>query len=237
MSLSDVSIIVTSFLRPGCLFECLDGLDKNLPECPVIVVDDSGIDMPSAIQLPFDSGLSAKRNAGVAACETPFLLMIHDDQNLGSPEAREGVERLLFALERDPSIDVAAGRNNGVVYEGFLEYKPGEYIKETRLQCDGSSYRYKVDIAGNYFMARTERVVPWDNRMKITGEHGDWYLSMKEAGRCVVWVPGVNGPCQAPDPKKESPSYKQYRGRKDGHQIFKQKWNIPTYIDFDGRKS
>jgi hypothetical protein len=41
-TLHDVTILITSFLRPGYLRDCLAGIRRNLPECKVIVVDDGG---------------------------------------------------------------------------------------------------------------------------------------------------------------------------------------------------
>src|SRR5437016_5251390 len=120
MSLLDhVSILIPSFLRPGFLRECLLGIAANLFECQTIVVDDSGpllreLAIPTGVNcqlvsLPFDSGLSAKRNAGVRVCQTKYVLLAHDDQDFRSPETRAGVETLAWVLNAYPSVDVAAG--------------------------------------------------------------------------------------------------------------------------------
>ena len=252
--LHEVSILITSFLRPGYLKECLAGIEKNLPECKVIVVDDSGgEDLGSGadrrfISLPFDSGLSAKRNAGVKACTTSYLLMGSDDFDFGTGEARAGIEKLVRVLEEHPSVDVAGGHHNNQPYEGFLELMPGSYIKETRLFSSNDQPRrasslsneyevYKVDLIVNYFLARTQsiRLFPWDERMKIGGEHGDWFLTLKDAGKMVVWMPGVNINELPRDRSKEHPDYGRYRGRalSLGHKIFLDKRGIKHYFGFD----
>lgn len=253
--LHKVSILITSFLRFGYLKNCLAGIEKNLPECKVIVVDDSGdTSLGSSemgrvfIYLPFDSGLSAKSNAGVRACMTDYLLMGSDDFDFSTDEARAGIEKLVRVLDEHAIVDVAGGHHNDQRYEGFLESVPGTYIKETRIfgpnGPQGSSRSlsenyefYKVDLIVNYFLARTEsiRPFPWDERMKIGGEHGDWFLTLKDAAKTVVWVPGVNINEQAHDRSKEHPDYGKYRGRAIslGHKIFLEKRGVRDYCGFD----
>jgi glycosyltransferase involved in cell wall biosynthesis len=242
MDLSQVSILITSFLRPGLLADCLTGLHASLPECPIIVVDDGGLSTwPTGcefISLPFDSGISAKRNAGIEVCRTPYLLLGCDDFDFR--DARPGIEKLLGVLERHPEIDVAGGRVENNPYEGFLELVPGECIREHSLTTDGAAEFYPVDLTVNYFLARTERMLPWDARMKIGGEHGDWFLAMKEADRRVVWVPGVSISTLPANRKKMiHPDYGKYRRRAvtQGFQVFKQKRDIQYYVGFDGTET
>lgn len=253
MPLSDVTVGITSLLRPGYLLVCLDGIRKNLPEVESIVADDSDSDLcahvagPQCIRLPFDSGLTVKRNATVAMTKTKYWLCGSDDFNFSTLEARHGIEKLVKVLDENPDIDVAGGRHEGMEYEGYLEYVPGSHIKETRLEpCPGLEF-YCVDLTVNYFLARTNRIIPWDETIRpIGGEHGDWFLSMKEAGRKVVWVPGVNitaltlgtGEGQVRPPGQDY-RYNGFRRRayQCGHTIFKKKRNIVDYIGFDGGKS
>ena len=255
MPLSDVTILITSFLRPGYLFECLKRIRENIPECKVVVVDDSDVNLHDypmwdsrlegyeVIHLPFDSGLPAKRNAGAKAIKTKFMLMGTDDFDFGTPEARAGVIKLLETMESFPQIDVAGGHFNRQPYEGFLDYVPGSHIKETRLFTDPKPWAeltqpfYQVDITVNYWMARPELLaeIPQDERMKIGGEHGDWFLSLKEAGKLVVWIPGVNINSLPYEPKWQHRDYNTYRGRAKnlGHQIFLTKRGIKNYYGFD----
>lgn len=245
--LNDVTILITSFLRFGYLNTCLHGAREKLPECGLLVVDDSDETQKETIhsggswtivEMPFDSGLAAKRNMGVRYCKTQYLLLGCDDFDFSTSEARQGIERLLSVLEENPDIDVASGRVDNHPYEGFLEYKPGHFIREHRLTPNHTAPFFDVDLTVNYFLARAARIVPWDDRMKIGGEHGDWFLSMKEAGRRVVWVPGVNITTLHLGTSKnvQSPLYGGFRGRalELGHRIFKEKRGIRDYIDFGG---
>jgi len=235
-NLSDVSILITSFLRPGCLQKCLQSL-KNLPECRVIIADDSGDGIQADIKLPFDSGLPAKRNAGVRACKTKYLLMGCDDFDFGTQEARNGIIKLLETLDNNPHIDVAGGHVNNNSYEGFLQLFPGSHIKETRLRPDGKRPYYKVDLTVNYFLARTEsiRSFPWDERMRIGGEHFDWFWDLKRASKYVVWVPGVNINQLPYNVKNEHHDYAKFRGRAVnlGHKIMLEKRGVKRYLGFD----
>lgn len=242
--LKDISIIITTFLRDGYLFECIKRIKQSLPECPIIVVDDGHITNDKLalssdltyIQLPFDSGLPAKRNAAVKALQTKYALMASDDFDFGPIQVKEGIERLLKVLDSNPNIDVAGGRVANNRYEGFLNYEPGYFIKETFLEQDGTKSFYPVELTVNYFLARKEVLAAfqWDERMKIGGEHGDWFLELKLNKKQVVWVPDVNINELLLDCKHENPEYSKYRSRAGrlGHQIFLEKRNIKEYFSF-----
>lgn len=248
--LKDVTILVTTFLRDSYLYTCLEMIGRGLgPDVKVIVIDDGRVNPHKnafyrgieAIghqytYLPFDSGLPAKRNVGVAQTKTKYVLMGCDDFDFSTAKAKVGVEKLVKVLDENPDIDVAGGRHNNNPYEGFLTVVPGQYIKETRLVPDGTKEFYKVDLTVNYFLARTEviRNYPWDERMKIGGEHGDWFLTLKEAGRNVVWVPGVNI-TEFAVPNGSDPQYGKYRARARelGHKIFLEKRGVVDYKGFE----
>lgn len=227
------------------------GCFKNFPECPrVIACDDGGYTHPSLVTvvLPFDTGLTAKRNAAVRAIHTRYTLMASDDYDFRQCYVRTGVERLVATLDAHPEVDVAVGTYNRKRYEGFLEYKPDEYIKEIALSQEAKPTfekpypAYKVDIGINYFVARTDvlRLYQWDESIRpIGGEHADWFLSLKKQGRIVVWVPD----CYIENIRNiegnktwEHPDYRQYRWRAalTGHKIFLKKWHVKNYIGFNG---
>ena len=233
-NMSDVTILVTSFLRPGCLAECMASIKLWLPDCKVIVIDDGDLPLAlpdpgncdwSLIRLPFDSGLSAKRNAGVKAATTKYVLLGCDDFYFFDA-ARKGIELLIDALglfgpdnlRVRNSVVLASGRVDDNPYEGFLEYKKGEYIKETRADVSSSVHEgdcQLVDLTVNYFLARTEALkqFPWPEEMKIGGEHVCLFLDLKLAGKNVAWVKGVNVTTQLYDPSKQDPRYAQFRAR------------------------
>ena len=249
MPLSDVAIAITSLWRHGYLRSCLNGIVKNLPEVVVMVADDSDTDLcakivgNTCIRLSHDAGLSAKRNAIVRSCQKPLLLLACDDFDFSTPEARLGVEKLARVLDENPEVDVAGGRVDGRAYEGFLEYVPGEHIRELPFLSDNSEKSklfYPVDLTVNYFLARVDTIkaFPWPEEMRIGGEHVCFFLDLKQAGKRVVWVPGVNVNTfhLPPTPDVQDPRYYGFRRRAIslGHPLMKKRYNITKYIGFDG---
>lgn len=232
MNLSNVTILITSFLRPGYLTDCLAGIKKNLPECQVVVVDDGDAKGDDIISMPFDSGLSAKRNVGVAATHTTYLLMGSDDFDFSTKEARDGIEKMVGLLDADSTIDIAGGHVNGEVYEGNLFVAPGQYIAQSRVSPLPSGVS-PCDLVVNYFVARTEsiRPFPWDERMKIGGEHGDWFLTLRDNGKKVVAISGVNITTLPHNASKEDPRYSAFRARAKnlGHKIFLHKRGVSHF--------
>jgi glycosyltransferase involved in cell wall biosynthesis len=252
--LSDVTIIIPTFHRRGYLRECLHGISRNLPECNVVVVSDDGEPVERSSdpwfdwqRLPFDTGLTAKRNAAVRLSKTKYTLMGCDDFDFSTDEARRSITQFAEVLTQNANVDVVAGRVNLRPYEASrLEYVPGEYIREHALDLRNElpfilkPYTlWKVDLAVNYFLARTDvlREVPWDETIRpIGGEHADWFLDLKAASKTVAFLPLANINTQPYDPSKQDSKYKEFRQRAltTGHALMKKKRNIKQYIDFNG---
>jgi len=221
MSLEQVTIAITSFLRPGYLKVCLEGISKNLPDAAVLVADDSDNNLCSSmvsgcLVLPFDSGLTRKRNAIVRACQTPFLYMGSDDFDFSTKGFRLGLEQAVALLSTNPEIDLVGGRVDNNPYESHLEYDAAENVmRERRLVPDGYHYQ-KCDLVVNAFLARTStlREVPWDeNIFPIGGEHGDWFLDMKAAGKTTVILRGLNINTLSLGASAQDPRYNGFRRR------------------------
>lgn len=257
MDLSNVSIVITTFLRDGYLFDCIAGIIKNLPECKIIVVDDghTATDKDAlfkylreeghkTIHLTFDSGLSAKRNLAAKLADTEYVLIGCDDFDFSTLEVRRGIARLVEVLDYDPLTTIASGHVNNSPYEGFLSLENG-VLTETNLNpnIDPSEIIngikvYPIDLSVNYFLARKEVLVdnPWDERMKIGGEHGDFFLQLKHKKNRTVLVTNVNINTLPEDSKKQDSTYGSYRGRAvtQGHTVYLQKNGITKFIGFSG---
>lgn len=256
--LTDITIAVTSFLRMGYLAECCCALTRHLPECPVLIADDSIPDPKRSLdyitvgtfekqtypvlRLRFDSGLSAKRNAIVRACETKYLLLYCDDFR-ADEECRAGILRALRFLDdriltRGDAF-VVGGRANNHPYECYLEYVRGEYIREKRAEFGGAAdFCYKVDLTANYFLGVTEimKRFPWPEEMKIGGEHVCFFLDLKLAGLGVWWMPHFNVKTMTLPPSAQDSRYPEFRARafELGHQAMKRRYNIKKYIGMAG---
>jgi hypothetical protein len=250
MLLEDLTIVIPTFHRRGYLKSCLEGIAKNLPECSVVVVSDDGVAPEFAglwnswLTMAYDTGLTGKRNFGVQAVRTPYTLMGSDDFDFSTREARIGIVQMTKVLKYNTNIDVVVGRHNNRDYHGYLEYKPGEYIKEHRLdmlQTPPIMLRphvlWEIDIGPNYFAARTSvlRTVKWDETIRpIGGEHADWFLDLKEADMVVAYLSLANINEQPSDPSKQHPAYHRFRNRCwDGHALFMKKRGIKKYYGFD----
>jgi hypothetical protein len=247
MRLSDTTIIIPTFHRRGYLRDCLHGISWNLPECDVIVVsdDDEGTKGNCTVwrTLPYDTGLTGKRNLGVNLTRTKYTLIGSDDYDFSTTWARKSVIEMMMVLKYNQCVDVVAGRVNNKPYEGFLEYVKGSYIKEHRLHATDVPFilkpfvLYSIDIAANFFLARTEvlREIPWDANIRpIGGEHADFFLDLKAAGKCVAFLPYANINTFPYDASKQHPDYREFRRRANiGHELMMRKRDIKDYYGFD----
>lgn len=251
MNLADVTVGISSFLRPGYLSRCLESIAEHLPEVTVLVADDSDSDIcakiagPGCIRMAFDSGLSAKRNALVARCTSDLFCLFCDDFK-ADEECRAGVLLLLEVLDKWPDIAIAAGRVDGRAYEAMLEYIPGQHIRETRVDVRQGLYGrpawVPVDLAVNYFLARTAvmRDVPWpENIRPVGGEHVAFWLDAKMKGYKSVFVHGVNVKTMTLGPEAQDVRYPAMRARAyaTGHIAMKRHYNILKFIGMAGDES
>lgn len=267
IDLSKVTVVITTFLRPGYLHNCVVSIKGRLPECSIAVACDDGgyTDLSTYepfkdlkyVQLPFDSGLTAKRNRAVELVETPYTLIASDDFDFSPASVRNGIKRMVCVLDTHSEIDVVCGTYNNKEYEGRLVYKPGEYIAECRIPASAfahwaslrpikdelrhsewdNPYAVKIDLGINYFLARTTvlRQVPWDETIRpIGGEHADWFMMMKDYGKVVTWTPGAEIHTFEKNESWQHPEYRYYRRRAHlGHELFLKKWGVKRYYDFN----
>lgn len=252
MPLSDVSLIVTAGHRTGYLRQCLAGIGRFLRECTTIVVNDDGArpKTPLGIDLygwtvwdevPRDTFLTKKRNLAVSLIDTKYAVLLADDYVIDA-DTRRVLIKMTNILDKYTLPDVIGGNFRGVAYEGFLKIVEGEYIQAVPLDTKshplikGRTKLWQVDMTANFFMARTAvlRDVPWDETIgPIGGEHADWFLDMKAAGKVVVWTEGLNIDEQEKDATKEAPYYGTMRRRAwDGHALMLKKRGVKRYVSF-----
>lgn len=247
---ADVTVVVKSFLRFDCLRRCLDSLRFFYPGLPVIVVDDSlqpgeSHTDPDAIycrerpgvhwiELPFDSGVSAGRNAGVEAVRTKLVWLIDDDHVI-TDETR--LSALLDVLNADRKVQLVCGvirevsrghdgatasnwaadlALNGGVLSGIPLRRPWQ---ETR---DGTWYR-RADRFINMFLAPRDVLqrCPWGAEHKIAGEHLDHVLRLWDAGIGVAYTPN----CIAGEINANSAAYRAFRCRSSERQA-EERWGV-----------
>ncbi len=197
---SRVSCGIKTFNREQKLASCLASLvDKGFHA--VIVADDGNITpgkrevyetyrkiLPmQLITLPFDTGISAGRNAIVDQCTTEYLLMLDDDQIVP-----ENIGDLLLIMEQNTSLGGISGvwNDNGKQRCGATNlFVSGKYVvkdirqKPKKMSAGKLSY-YVYDFIPNSTLFRTEclRQIPWDPFYKIGSEHLDFYLKHQKHG-------------------------------------------------------
>ena len=159
----------------------------------IVIVDDSrrpmtapdeGVDV---LALPFDSGVSTGRNAGLAAVRTPYVLMADDDHIL---TRSVHLDEVLSYLERNPQVDAVAftvieiprlysidfGPESNALFPGHepLKIPYGTEIDGLRVQAK----------TAQCYVARTDalRAVGWDDALRML-DHSD--LFSRAAGRMV----------------------------------------------------
>lgn len=248
-TLKDVTVLINNFLRPQYTRKCIESLRTNYQDINFIVgnsdepddelkkfVTDNG---GAYIDLPFDCGITTARNEMVKNVNTRYCL-IGDDDFYYTPEAH-----LEIMLEFMQIADVCGGRiiENGNIrdYQGFIE-DHGDQLVYRKLLLDAwknfKTYRYKdCDLTFNFFMAPTRilKRVKWDENIKVSYEHSDWFLTAKEAGLRVIFTPHcvVTHKPELDEPIDQD-RYSKFRNRRTDRDYFFEKRGLKSCIDMSG---
>ena len=180
---SKITAVIKTFERPGRLKILLSSLRRLrlYPEMRTIVVDDSRhpgmIHGVENIHLPYDSGVSAGRQAGLDAVKTEYVLNLDDDYIF---YRKSDILSSLHYLENTPNVDLVGGRVLYLPYYGELEYfnnhslMPNE--KENKVP-KGTDINGLIvyEKTANFWLGRTDRIrqVGWDPRLKRL-DHADF---------------------------------------------------------------
>ena len=208
----NISIGIKTFLRDEQLFNTIQAIRTNLPGMQMLIADCGEMtDQKDGlyaelereghvhIDSPFDAGFGVMSNAIADTLKRPYLLVGSDDFEFGTPEVRQGIEKLIYTANLYPNFDVFSGRVNNNPYE-FLLRDLGNGVMEEEAcgiipHPDFPQDYYWVYLTVNYSLIR-KRVfekVRWDDEVKIGGgEHAAWFIDANKAGFNVAWVPGVN---------------------------------------------
>lgn len=255
--LSEISILIKTFLRDEYLFEAIRGIDTTMPEVQMVIVDDGDPTSNKTslyeklratghkvIEMPFDSGFGAKSNEGMKHVDRPYVLIGSDDFDFSPAYVRAGIEKMVTVLDGVPQISIAGGRVNNYPYEGWLVDK-GDIIEERYIQFDSPRFINGVEyhhcnLTVNYTLNHTEIFGPdkihWDDDVKIGGgEHGALFVDIKRANHAVVYVKGVTISEQSGRPVDLRYSNFRGRARLPGRPCFAKR-GIHEYVMFGGAK-
>lgn len=256
--LRDVCVMVKTFLRDGLLDRTIMGLEKNLSEAKMVIVDDgyeSRYKITRYAQLralghscqwmPFDSGFGAKSNRALDFCDRKYVLVASDDFDFLNPDCRKSVEKMVDVLNSDPTIMIASGRVNDKAYEGMLDDFGDKIVERAgyyseRQTAAGTVYKL-CDLTVNFSLIRRDILgrdkIHWEDDVKIGGgEHGAFFVDVKRAGHGVAYVVGANIREQPSVPNRVDKGYVKFRARAKENKsrpCFERR-GIRSYIMFGG---
>jgi hypothetical protein len=232
----NICVFISTFLRDGMLFRCIDSILEHMPGARMVIADDGAETKQkikryselrrmghTAFWLSFDSGFGAKRNAAIEHYDRPFTLIGSDDF-LWDAESAQGILKMLMVLEDGGgAIGVASGRVDGNPYEGdIVEEVREDGMIHMRLvkprngwhDLKGAPYTC-CDMTVNYNLVRREVFdhVHWHEEFKIGGDHLLFYQQVKAAGYLTAYVHGVNVKSQGARAGDVDIQYSEARGR------------------------
>ncbi len=200
----EVTAIVKTFERPRSLDRLVRSIRRFYPRLHIIVADDSFRPVPIAqvefLHLPYDSGVSAGRNACLARVQTPYLVLLDDDNEF----SRETRLEILLTTIRTFDVDLAAGSYVRCKRRLFwIRQKPEPFVGQ--IKRDGQHLTItpgfrtikpgllRCDLAHNFFIARTKAIRymgGWANELKIN-EHAEFFVRFQEYGLKAAYCPNV----------------------------------------------
>lgn len=179
--LDQLTALIKTFERPKKLKGLIRSIRRRYPRLKIIVVDDSreprllkGVE---TIILPYDSGVSAGRNAGINKIQTPYMLCLDDDFVFNR---QTDLLKALQDIKANSKIDILAGE---VIYLPFrivhdYSQKPVLPTGLTPLHAPGGligGYSVLLKVP-NFYVGRTKkiRLVAWDDKLKRL-DHADFF--------------------------------------------------------------
>jgi hypothetical protein len=252
-SLSNVTVLIRTFLRDGYLNTALNSLEPNYRSAKFLIVDDGWHDKAKFQRysdlrmyghdvevMPFDSGFGAKSNMLLTKLDREFVLIGSDDFNF-TPESRRGVEAMLNVMHARPDIGWVGGRVNNKPYEGNFAFSE-DVVKETQLdfstmqQVNGVKYA-ECDLTVNWGLLRREclKSIHWCPEWKIGGDHFNFFDALKRSGWLAAVVPSASIDALPNVPSWKLSAYDSMRARAwEALPGFFKNRGIRKYILFDG---
>ena len=176
-----LTIVVKTFERPHLLRRLVRSIHRTQPGVRVVVVDDSReptrLDGVDTVVLPFDQGVSAGKQAGLAEVSTPYVALLDDDFVLDRHTDLAGA---VAFLDANPEADLVGGRvvylptfsSNDYRTSGLFPTSVPPKVAPGTLIGGLPVY----DKVANFYVARTDalRSVGWDPALKRT-DHTDFF--------------------------------------------------------------
>lgn len=170
---SDITIGITSFLRPYAVERLLDSIKSTGRKYQVLVVDQSEVppkvpDNVQLVQAEFDCGLSLGRNTILDNVTTPYLFIIDDDTIFSETD----LSILADHLGQDGCNLTSPANQNGKASPGYSIEVKDKHIYIHNVESGKGAW--PVDMHANYLMLEVafwnKHNIRWDPKLKIN-EH------------------------------------------------------------------
>lgn len=202
---TDATLVIKTFERPHSVRLLWRSIRARYPTVPIVIVDDSREPLTDAfdaatrlVVLPRRTGLSAGRNAGIAAVHTRYAMILDDDYVFCSATSLERLHacilRYPFALScptvvnADPETGRLAKFYNPA---GSFRHEGETTVLDNRRALgrfgDLPIYTYVSNCC--YGPTRFFRDNPWDERMRWGEEHVDFFLRAFEVPKIYTVDP------------------------------------------------
>lgn len=176
-----VTAVIKTFQRPRQVRRLVASMRRVQPDLAIIVVDDNRDPTPipgaELLAMPYNSGISAGRNAALRQVETPYVLLLDDDFVFTRQTALAGP---IATMEAVSEIDILGG---AVVNLPDFSVNPYSHITMTDHPAT-PRFEHGAMVGGlpvyskvaNFFVGRTDRVraVGWTEELKVL-EHYEFF--------------------------------------------------------------
>jgi cytidyltransferase-like protein len=251
----DTAVIITTFLRDASLLRTIMTVRKYYPTIDIIISDNGH---PSdektgwadtydcqLVNVPFDSGVTAARNAGVKALAPRHKYAVIVEDDIGFTSTTD-LSKWRDILDAEPTVGVAGCQLRVITdyagdypqnYEAEIDIKDRtaflRRIESPEMKATAAGTRYHFsDIVLNCFMARRATLdsLAWDEQIKSAPEHCDWFFGLKyKTDWKVVFAPDVTLAHFKERASEFDENYKAYRKRPGAFEYFGKKWSVDFF--------
>ena len=193
-----VTFVIKTFKRPKCLKILVKSILKYYPGFKIIVVNDDkksigfkDTNIKEVRPDNFNIGLSAGRNIAVSHVDTEYFVLLDDDY-IFTEKTDIGK---LYSILKEEKADIVAGEQINIPSKAIVDFYGDLEIKDKVLSLKKRKNKevLKCDLVPNFFIASSsiKDKIKWDDRLKIGGEHLDFFLRAKEIGLKVFYTSHV----------------------------------------------
>jgi len=245
----EIDFLITVFERWECLENLLFSIAKYYPQANIFIADQSkkfipkkyndlyfklfeaGLRVkPKAYGLKYDCGLSEARNYLFSHTNRKYKLLLEEDFVFTE---KTNIPAMLELMESDPNLGIVGGLviqdGNEVKFEHYLA-KKGRTLRHV---ASGGYNDQEYKLTGcvpNFMLMRADLGVKWDDRIKISGEHTDFFLKLAETD----WLIAYTRKSQVDHVKINDRAYKDMRKRDEFMKILFENHNIDKIIYING---